>query len=198
VNTNVTSISGGVISTGVINLGNASGMAIRQGKTGYSSTTNGFWLGNDGGTPKFNIGDASDFMRWTGTQLEISGIVTAQAGSTIAAFKVTYPSITHVRIGGSGTISITSSSVGYGSPSYVNGSGNYSYSWSKLIDVDESNGGGTITLTGSSTVEKPSFQVTGMGTVDSALSIFEIKVTDTTSGAVSEDTVYVSIITEGT
>ena len=93
VNGNVTSISGGVISTGVINLGNASGMAIRQGKTGYSSTTNGFWLGNDAGTPKFNIGDASDFMRWTGSQLEISGIVTAQAGSTIALLGISYPDI---------------------------------------------------------------------------------------------------------
>ena len=49
-------------------------MAVRQGKTGYSSTSTGFWLGNDGGTPKFHIGTSSKFFRFDGTDVEAKGI----------------------------------------------------------------------------------------------------------------------------
>jgi hypothetical protein len=74
----VTIIDGGKIKTGEIDLANAGGMAIRQGKTGYASNTNGFWLGNNGSTqspdPRFNIGDANDYLKWDGTNLSTSGL----------------------------------------------------------------------------------------------------------------------------
>lgn len=77
-----TSINGGNITTGVINLGNASGMAIRQGKTSYSSNTTGFWLGNDSGTPKFHIGTSSNFLKFTGSNLEVAGTLKMVSGGS--------------------------------------------------------------------------------------------------------------------
>lgn len=47
--------------------------AVMGGKNAYGSSTAGFWLGKDGANYKFSIGSASGYMRWTGTQLEISG-----------------------------------------------------------------------------------------------------------------------------
>ena len=73
VNANVTSIDGGVIDTGVINLGTSSGMAVRQNKTSYSSTSAGFWIGNDSGTPRFNLGEANKYLKWDGSTLNIKG-----------------------------------------------------------------------------------------------------------------------------
>jgi hypothetical protein len=192
VNTNVTSISGGVISTGVINLGNASGMAIRQGKTGYSSTTNGFWLGNDGGTPKFHIGDASDFMRWTGSQLEISGIVTAQAGSTIALLGISYPDVIHQE----NSSTVNADSGDYTGPTISNGSGNYSYSWQKVSDLTLSASGDDIDIVGNSTSAQPTFEVNGLGTTSGqvARSVFEVRVTDTTTSQTAKALMQVSLI----
>ena len=51
-NAKVNDLSADKIDTGVLNLGTEPGMAVRQAKTSYSSTATGFWLGNDGGTPK--------------------------------------------------------------------------------------------------------------------------------------------------
>ena len=73
----VSDISAGKINTGELNLGTASGMAVRQGKTGYTSTTTGFWLGNDSGTPKFHIGTSSNFLKFDGSALNIAGSLTA-------------------------------------------------------------------------------------------------------------------------
>ena len=73
----VADISADKIDTGVLNLGTESGMAVRQGKTGYTSTTTGFWLGNDSGTPKFHIGTSSNFLKFDGSALNIAGSLTA-------------------------------------------------------------------------------------------------------------------------
>ena len=62
----------GSITAGTIVL--ASTGYIRSGQTAYNTGT-GFWLGLDGATPKLSIGDSSNYMRWTGTSLEISAIV---------------------------------------------------------------------------------------------------------------------------
>jgi len=79
-----TSINGGNITTGVVNLGTSNGMAIRQGKTGYpDASTTGFWLGNDGGTPKFSIGTSTNFLRFSGSALELAGTLKlVDGGST--------------------------------------------------------------------------------------------------------------------
>jgi len=42
-------------------------------KTSYDDTTAGFWLGNDGGTYKVNVGSANKFLKWDGNDLYIQG-----------------------------------------------------------------------------------------------------------------------------
>ena len=48
-------------------------MAVRQAKTSYSSTAAGFWIGNDSGTPRFNLGEANKYLKWDGSTLNIKG-----------------------------------------------------------------------------------------------------------------------------
>lgn len=60
----------GTITAGTITL-NASGF-IRGGQTDYKTGT-GFFLGYSGGAYKFSIGDATHYMAWNGTGLEVRG-----------------------------------------------------------------------------------------------------------------------------
>jgi hypothetical protein len=97
VNENVTSISGGVISTGVINLATTSGMAIRAGKSSSTDTATGFYLGNDSGstTPKFSIGSSTKFLKWDGSELSVNGN-TVSAGGLSLTSGTTLPRIRYV------------------------------------------------------------------------------------------------------
>lgn len=70
----LTTVDGGLIRTGVVDLANANGMAIRQAKTSYTGTANGFWMGNDGGTAKLNIGSTSRYLKWDGFFLDTQAI----------------------------------------------------------------------------------------------------------------------------
>ena len=96
VNANVTTISGGKITTGSItatqitgtnlsaiyaDLGtitagnmtiNTAGYIRSSGKTSYASTVAGFWMGYSAGY-KFNIGNATNWLKWNGSALEIKG-----------------------------------------------------------------------------------------------------------------------------
>jgi hypothetical protein len=55
------------------NLVLGSGNFLRSGQTAYDTGT-GFWIGNDGGTPKFSLGNsASNKLTWNGTTLTVSG-----------------------------------------------------------------------------------------------------------------------------
>ena len=46
---------------------------IKSGQSGYDNGT-GFWLGRDGGVPKFSLGDSTgDNMTWDGSALTVSG-----------------------------------------------------------------------------------------------------------------------------
>lgn len=61
----------GTITAGTITLNTAGGY-IRSGQSGFN-TGNGFWLGNDGGTAKFSIGNSSgNLMYWDGTNLVVN------------------------------------------------------------------------------------------------------------------------------
>lgn len=86
----VTTIDGGHINTGLITLtgDNVAGMAVRLGKSNYTSTTAGFWLGNIGTSasiqPRFNIGTSSKFLKFDGTDVETKGIfIKDTAGNTV-------------------------------------------------------------------------------------------------------------------
>jgi len=53
----------------------SSGPSIRSGKASYSDTTTGFWIGldsNDSNKPKFHFGSSTQYIRWSGTALEIN------------------------------------------------------------------------------------------------------------------------------
>jgi hypothetical protein len=67
-----TKIDGGIITTGFVEL--STNGHIRSGKANYAdNATSGFFLGRDGSTPKFNIGNATQYLRWTGTALQVGG-----------------------------------------------------------------------------------------------------------------------------
>jgi hypothetical protein len=70
-------------------------------KTTYASTTNGFWLWNDWWTYKFNIGNATDYLKWTWTALDISWKLTTWTWSVLDWSYVTNWTIT------AGKISVT-------------------------------------------------------------------------------------------
>ena len=75
-----TIIDGGLITTGYITLGAAGN--IKSGQTAYNTGT-GFWLGQDGTTPKFSIGNpATKSLTWDGTDLSINGSIVAYADLT--------------------------------------------------------------------------------------------------------------------
>jgi hypothetical protein len=73
VNGTVTITGGGITMSG--------GGVVKAGKTTYASTTAGFYLGYDSTTYKFHIGDATNYLKWTGTDLTIVGHLT---GGTIS------------------------------------------------------------------------------------------------------------------
>lgn len=59
------------LGTGVV-MTNA-GQIYSAGKTSFNSSTAGWYLGYDSGTPKFGIGNSSKYMRWDGAALNING-----------------------------------------------------------------------------------------------------------------------------
>ena len=79
-----TIIDGGIITTGYITLVTAGN--IKSGQTAYE-TGNGFWLGNDGGIPKFSIGNSTDYLKWTGSAISLlcsgENAITIDYGSDI-------------------------------------------------------------------------------------------------------------------
>jgi hypothetical protein len=61
----------------------SSGGIIRAGQTAYDTGT-GFYLGNDAGTPKFSVGNASgDKLTWNGTELSVTGQFNLSGVATI-------------------------------------------------------------------------------------------------------------------
>lgn len=62
---------------------------VKGGKSSYSDTAAGFWLGLVGATPKFSVGDGSKFIRWTGTALQVGGDIILT--DNLASSAVTVP-----------------------------------------------------------------------------------------------------------
>jgi len=103
---------------------------IRQGQTKYNIGT-GFWLGDDGGTARFSIGDAStNSITWDGQTMTIRGVLNAgdiSAGTIDASYlNVDYLSALSSDMGTLTAGNITLSSDGYireGQTSYDSGTG---------------------------------------------------------------------------
>lgn len=61
---------------------------FNAGKDNFTNTDSGFILGiddSDGDKAKFYIGDASNYLNWTGSALNIKGVITVEAGSNVEA-----------------------------------------------------------------------------------------------------------------
>lgn len=66
--------------SGGLTIGNT-GSIQTANKTSYADTDAGIWLGYDTSAYKLNIGNDTDYVKWTGTNLEIKGNITADSGS---------------------------------------------------------------------------------------------------------------------
>ena len=77
---------------GVVRIDDAIVRTVRYGQTAYDTGT-GYWLGDDGGTPKFSIGNsAGNKMTWDGSALAITGGFNIQNAS--GSFNPSFPSNT--------------------------------------------------------------------------------------------------------
>ena len=89
-------------STGYINL-TGTNSKIYSGKTSYTDSTAGWWLGRDSDSPKFNIGDASNYIKWDSTNgVQISGTLNAATGTFEGNISIPYVDTTsYISIGSS-------------------------------------------------------------------------------------------------
>ena len=65
-NAKIVGLEAGKITSGDIQITNSNDIKIYQGKTSYSSTSSGFWLGNLNGSAAFNIGDSTKYFKFDG------------------------------------------------------------------------------------------------------------------------------------
>lgn len=78
--TNATITGKAFVDTG-LEIDNA-GYIRTASKTSYIDDDAGFWLGMDSSVYKLNLGDENNFVKWTGTGLEIKGTLTISGEST--------------------------------------------------------------------------------------------------------------------
>lgn len=155
---------------GNITVGSAG--AIRGGKTSASSTTAGFWLGNDSGTYRLNIGNAVNNLLWDGSNLTINGTVNINGASTFTgAVTVSTGSFNlsgttpHIRSGQTAYNTGTGFFLGNvgGSPRLSVGNGTQGFTWNGstlavrgdfVADTIDANSGtlGGLTIDGTITV----------------------------------------------
>lgn len=55
--------------------------SFRGGKTSFTDTTAGFWLGYDTTAYKFALGDATNSLSWSGSGLTLKGVIDASGGA---------------------------------------------------------------------------------------------------------------------
>jgi len=75
----ITVNTGALTVTGGLTVGTAG--SFMGGKTSYSDTTAGFWLGYDSGSYKFHLGNLSNNIKWNGTGLSLNGNIDASGGA---------------------------------------------------------------------------------------------------------------------
>lgn len=60
---------------------NTSGKFYTTNKTTYADNDAGFFLGYDGTAHKLNIGDATNYIKWDGSALNVAGTIAMTAGT---------------------------------------------------------------------------------------------------------------------
>jgi|GEM_PF-3638237 len=121
--------------------------ALISGKQDFSNSVSGYILGVDEGVPKFYIGDTSNYLNWTGTELIVSGNISATTG-TIGGFTIAADAL----YAGSGSSRIqldTTSGIHLGATSF--GSAPFSVSLTGSLVATSATINGTIRTSSSST-----------------------------------------------
>jgi hypothetical protein len=78
-------------------IGNLQAQFYREGQTSYDDGT-GFWIGLDGGVPKFSIGDSDgNKLTWDGSELAISGSI--DLANTTQTFAPTWTGFSSAPVG---------------------------------------------------------------------------------------------------
>jgi hypothetical protein len=164
------------------NMGTVTAGTFKTADSGYRvevSDTGGFpiWYG----TGTKTAGNALFYVDTSGA-VYINAVVVAQAGSTVAFFNASVATI--VKIGFVASITTNAASV-----TLTNGTGPYTYSWTRQITTQ----GPTPTIS-SSTSATPTFTATGMVVGVDSTSIWNVLVTDTDNSATDTAQAYVTII----
>lgn len=77
----LSAIQGGLSLSGGGLVLTSGGASLRGGQTAYETGT-GFWLGDVGGVSKFSIGSPTHYLKWTGSVLDIRGMLTVGGSGT--------------------------------------------------------------------------------------------------------------------
>lgn len=85
-NLKVGSLSAISANLGVVNI--ATSGNLNSGKTSFSDTTAGFFLGNDSGTPKLSIGTATSYFNFDGTSVTVGGNINTTGYAVVAGSTV--------------------------------------------------------------------------------------------------------------
>ena len=173
----VTTIDGGHINTGLITLtgNNVAGMAVRLGKTNYTSTGAGFWLGNIGDSssiqPRFHIGTAGDakFLKFDGSDVEAKGILIKDtSGNTV--FDANEVDGVYIKNASVDTLQLANEAVTI--PQGASGSVNVTLNTSQQFIGQCTLSYGTAGDNPTAAVAIAGIQVSGNGTVDQTVSVF--------------------------
>ena len=152
-----TVIDNGIITDGYITL--SVGGNIKSGQTAYE-TGIGFWLGNDGGTPKFSIGNTTNYFKWTGSAISMlcSGVnaiiidygsdILLKEGGDLKFTSVTAPTACTGALAGAGAGNVDDGTHKY-KVTYVNDAGETDLgAVSNTVTVVDKSSDGKVSLTG--------------------------------------------------
>ena len=107
--------------------GSGANIRIASGKTSYGSGSGtGFFLGNVSGTPKFDIGSGAEYLRWTGSDLQVKG--------EIHATSITLDSTVNIGNGKAGGWELNTNDIRSSDDRVIIDSAN------KRIDISDTNG----------------------------------------------------------
>lgn len=114
-------------------IGNLRSDDIREGQTAYDTGT-GFWLGLDGGVPKFSIGDSTaDKLTWDGSSLSINGTITG--AFTLGAGNIDTLTLGYTGFSSDPTHTTAGSLVGLTYNVYIKNTGSYGTSNSTSFTI---------------------------------------------------------------
>jgi len=96
----------GTLDAVTVTLAETTGSAIRQGKSSPTDTDAGFWLGWSAGASMFSIGDASYYLKWTGTELVVKGSITGTISADLNMDNHALYNCVDLRGGAAGTVNV--------------------------------------------------------------------------------------------